>query len=171
MKKKFTLLLLPLALIACDEPSADTTKEPTAKTAPNAEKVEPLADSTKATEPIATNEPSMDKNQSVLSKEPTKEEKELVYNFCYALQATAECDNLSMRLDTEAKIQEKVQVSEIRSSDSAFGDICTQGISDALKDKNICKVAWEKYGCAGSVTPRLLQENPFNNPNAVVCQF
>lgn len=30
--KKFTLLLLPLALIACGEPSADTAKEPTTNT-------------------------------------------------------------------------------------------------------------------------------------------
>ncbi|STY93087.1 hypothetical protein [Moraxella bovis] len=43
--KKFTLLLLPLALIACGEPSTDTTKEPTT-TAPSVEKAESSANST-----------------------------------------------------------------------------------------------------------------------------
>ncbi|STZ63816.1 Uncharacterised protein [Moraxella lacunata] len=40
--KKFTLLLLPLALIACGEPSTDTAKEPTTTT-PSVEKAEPSA--------------------------------------------------------------------------------------------------------------------------------
>lgn len=40
--KKFTPLLLPLALIACGEPSTDTTKEPTT-TAPSVEKAESSA--------------------------------------------------------------------------------------------------------------------------------
>lgn len=160
--KKLTSLLLPLALIACGEPSTDTTKEPVA---PSIEATTPAA------EQATINEPSKDENQLISPQEPTKEDKELVYNFCYALQATAECDNLSMRLDTESKVQEKVQASDIRSSDSAFGDTCTQGISDAVKDKNVCAVAWEKYGCAGSVTPRLLQESPFGNKNAVLCKF
>lgn len=104
-------------------------------------------------------------------KEPTKEQKELVYNFCYALQATGECKNLIMRLDTEPKIQKQLQVQDIRSPNSIFGDTCTQGIADAVKDKNVCVVAWEKYGCTGSVTPRLLQESPFGNKNAILCEF
>ncbi|AKG11472.1 hypothetical protein [Moraxella bovoculi] len=41
--KKFTLLLLPLALIACGEPSTDTTKEPTA---PSVETATPAAEPT-----------------------------------------------------------------------------------------------------------------------------
>lgn len=40
--KKFTLLLLPLALIACGEPSTDTTKEPTA---PSVETTTPATES------------------------------------------------------------------------------------------------------------------------------
>ncbi|WP_432480775.1 hypothetical protein [Moraxella sp. ZY200743] len=43
--KKFILLLLPLALIACSEPSTDTAKEPTTTT-PSVEKAESSANST-----------------------------------------------------------------------------------------------------------------------------
>lgn len=43
--KKFTLLLLPLALIACGEPTSETAKEPTT-TAPSVEKAESSANST-----------------------------------------------------------------------------------------------------------------------------
>lgn len=151
--KKFTLLLLPLALLACGESTSNTTREPIAQSV-----------EAKSSDQPATTQP-------IRTQELTKDEKELVYNFCYALQATGQCKNLIMRLDTEPKIQKQLQVEDIRSPNSVFGDTCTQGITDAAQDKNACAVAWEKYSCAGSVTPRLIQESPFGSKNAILCEF
>lgn len=159
-------ILLPKELL----PQTNNTNEPTVAQIPLTQSEHNKDDTDTNKQPTIqiTDNVSQAKSEP---KEPTKEQKELVYNFCYALQATGQCKNLIMRLDTEPKIQKQLQVEDIRSPNSVFGNTCMQGITDAVKDKNVCVVAWEKYGCAGSVTPRLLQESPFGNKNAVLCEF
>ena len=98
----------------------------------------------------------------------TKEE--VAENFCYALQASAQCDNLSMRLDTEEKVNASIGVN-IRSPNSPLKDNCNYGLAKAIDDKHLCKNAWDKFGCDGTEMPNLIQENPFGNKNGKMCVF
>ena len=100
------------------------------------------------------------------------EKSELVSDFCYALQAAMECDDLKMRLDTEGKVEKQVG-GKIRGPKSPYNNACMAGLLKAFEDENngLCSIAWKKYGCSGSKVSRLIQENPFKIRNGVFCEY
>lgn len=101
-----------------------------------------------------------------------KEPEELVRKFCYALQASTLCENLSMRLDTEAKFEKQVG-GRFQGPDTPYSTECTVGLGRALEDEHngLCNKAWKKYGCDGKDIPGLLQNNPFRNRNGILCEY
>ena len=96
----------------------------------------------------------------------------LVFGFCYALQAAMVCDDISIRIDTEQKIERKAG-GEIRGPASPYNKFCMGGLDAAFKDENIadgnkklCKKAWEFYGCSGTKIPKLLYQR-----NGAYCKY
>ncbi|EXI62388.1 hypothetical protein MHD_10170 [Mannheimia granulomatis] len=94
----------------------------------------------------------------------------LAENFCYAVQASGNCPDLNMRLDTEAKV-EGIVGKKIREPNSPYADSCMKGLNKANNDKKLCENAWEKFGCTGTETAKLLQTNPFTNKTGAKCTF
>lgn len=102
-----------------------------------------------------------------------KEEAEkMVFSYCYALQASALCDGLQVRLDTEDKV-EKIVGGKFRDPNATHNNICMEAIIKANADegKGVCKIAWEKYGCYGNEIPKLIQQSAFTVENAATCPF
>ncbi|VAW48153.1 hypothetical protein MNBD_GAMMA03-905, partial [hydrothermal vent metagenome] len=101
---------------------------------------------------------------------PTKKQKSLVKNYCYAQQAALLCDYLQMRVDTQEKIENQIGA---KINDTKYNKICLQGISEAFDDENkgLCSKLWKQYGCNGNNIPRLIQENPFKKSNANLCEY
>ncbi|MBM7423853.1 hypothetical protein [Spongiibacter marinus] len=100
------------------------------------------------------------------------ENADLVENFCYALQAMALCDGISMRVDTEKKLEAKVG-GPLRGRDSKYNGVCMAGISNAFDDeqKGLCEKAWNQFGCFGSVEPKLLQKSSYGRSDHVLCEY
>lgn len=82
---------------------------------------------------------------------------ELVSDFCYALQASAICQDLNMRLDTEDKVESLVG-GKFRAPDTPYTYVCMTAITRADSDesKGLCRLAWQQYGCQGTKMPSLL---------------
>lgn len=101
-----------------------------------------------------------------------KNSEKLVFSYCYALQASALCDGLQVRLDTEEKI-EKMVGGKFRGPDGTHNKICMEAIMKANNDegKGVCRIAWDKYGCFGNETPKLIQQSAFTVENAATCPF
>ena len=101
-----------------------------------------------------------------------KEPEELVQEFCYAMQASFLCDNLSVRVGTREKIKKQVGGAFQKPGDP-YAKECKAGLNKAFDDENkgLCEIAWEKYGCYGKNIPRMLQENPFVNKNGIFCKY
>lgn len=101
-----------------------------------------------------------------------KDANELVFAYCYALQASALCKGLQMRLDTESKI-EQIVGGKFRGPEGSHNQICMQAImkADADEKNGVCRTAWDKYGCFGSERPRLLQQSLSMGANAATCPF
>ena len=97
-----------------------------------------------------------------------KDESELVFGFCYALQASMICKDLKMRIDTERKIEKQVG-KKIRGPKSPYNDDCMAGLNEAFEDENkgLCKNAWKKYGCEGTEVPKLL----FKTDGSIYCVY
>lgn len=156
--KLMTLAAAMLALAACGGN-------------PNAQTEQPVPDSAS----VSMMEPE-NKQEAAAASEPlpmptvSDEHRELAANFCYALQASAQCEGLTMRLDTEQKLAERLGM-PIRDSGSPLNDDCTKGLMKANEDKNLCRNAWRNFGCNGAVTAKLLQESPFGNNQAQLCQY
>lgn len=95
-----------------------------------------------------------------------------VMAFCYALQATKVCDNLSMRFDTESKLVAEVGA-PIQGPKSPYLRACQRGLLRAKDDeqKGLCEKAWSAYGCLGRQLPRLIQEDPLRNRRAQLCVY
>jgi hypothetical protein len=94
--------------------------------------------------------------------EDKSDNEKLVFDFCYALQASMVCKNLKMRIDTERKIERKVGA-KIRGPVSPYNDACSAGLEAEFADENfedgnkrLCKKAWALYGCNGTKVPKLL---------------
>lgn len=106
------------------------------------------------------------------SRAAAEDSRTLVKDFCYALQAQATCQNLNMRAGTEAKV-EKMVGGKLRGPGSIFDKDCLSGLRQANDEqsKGLCLLAWQRYGCAGSIRPRLLQENPFRSKSPVLCAY
>jgi len=90
------------------------------------------------------------------------DKEELVFDFCYALQASMVCKDLKMRIDTERKIEKKVG-SKMRGPAAPYGNACHAGLDAEFADENfengnikLCKKAWALYGCKGAKVPKLL---------------
>jgi len=94
----------------------------------------------------------------------------LVKSFGYALQASLLCDNLSMRVDTESKVKEKIGTD---TAQSIYKEDYLFGVNSALADEkgNLCKEAWLHFGCNGDVEANLLQESPFKVQNPKLCKY
>ena len=90
----------------------------------------------------------------------SKEEALLSESFCYSLQASLECDNLYMKINTEKTIIKNIG-EKIRGQDSPYNDSCLKGLLQAESDlkKGLCKKAWENFGCNGKKIPTLLQKS------------
>ena len=116
------------------------------------------------------------KNPSTATPHPQKlnekDTEKLVSSYCYALQASAICKGLQMRLDTESKI-EKMVGGKFRGPDGSHNQICFQAIMEADADEKngVCRIAWEKYGCFGNDIPKLLQQSSSMGSNALTCPF
>ncbi|ETX03637.1 MAG: hypothetical protein ETSY1_46600 (plasmid) [Candidatus Entotheonella factor] len=89
----------------------------------------------------------------------TEQKKELVTDFCYALQASGSCPDLNIRLDTEDKVEALVG-DKVRGGGSPYSDVCMEGIIQATQDESrgLCQLAWQQYGCWGSKMPTLLYQ-------------
>lgn len=96
----------------------------------------------------------------------------MVSKFCYALQASMLCDNLHIRIDTEGKINALVGES-FRGPGSIYNSDCMEGLVLAMEDESdgLCVKAWNEYGCFGTDTPRLIQENPFRKGSVTLCEY
>ena len=81
-------------------------------------------------------------------------------SFCYALQASFECDDLFMRIDTEKTIVKKIGKA-IRGQDSQYNSNCLNGLSqvDIDLENGLCEKAWRNFGCNGKKIPGLLQKS------------
>ncbi|MDP8172587.1 hypothetical protein QJU89_05910 [Pasteurella skyensis] len=99
-----------------------------------------------------------------------QDNQKLAENFCYALQASGNCNELNMRLDTERKVNALLD-EPVRKPNGKYSDSCWKGLKKANNDKNLCTNAWEKFGCYGTETARLLQTNPFTNKTGAKCSF
>lgn len=99
-----------------------------------------------------------------------KANEKLAENFGYAMQASGNCGDLNMRLDTAGKV-EKLLGEDPTSKDSQYNEFYSKGLIKANKDKNLCANAWKKFGCQGTETARLLQTNPFTNKTGAKCTF
>jgi hypothetical protein len=114
-------------------------------------------------------------------KDPAKSE--LAYQFCYALEASSRCDNVSMRLDTPVKFQEQIG-GDFRGLNTLYGRDCMEGIQAALTllepegaseeidaaERQHCPTFEADYGCYGTKIPGLLQSN-VSNPNGDFCEY
>jgi hypothetical protein len=102
------------------------------------------------------------------------ENETLVQNFCYALQAAGECEELQMRVDTERVIERRVG-SKLRGVNSVYNEDCWAGLTRAFKEvdegNDICSRAWREFGCHGKKEPRLIQQNSRLRPNGVFCRY
>ena len=87
----------------------------------------------------------------------------------YYLSASDLCDNLSMRVDTEEKLEKKLGIKDVREPMQSYYN----GTQRAIKNEHngLCRDIWEKYGCYGSEIPRLIQESLFRVKNPVLCEF
>ena len=102
---------------------------------------------------------------------PTAENSKIAENFCYAVHASGNCPELSMRLDTREKVETMVG-SELGTPQSLYAEACMTGLSKATEDKQLCRNAWARFGCGGSVMPNLLQQNPSDKTQQpVLCKF
>lgn len=113
-------------------------------------------------------EPSTQKSKPVSHD---KNHGTLVKSFGYALQASLLCDNLSMRLDTEDKIKEKINAN---TREGVYGEDYMFGFTTAITDDKkgvVCKEAWLHFGCNGDIEANLLQENPFKLQNPTLCKY
>lgn len=105
----------------------------------------------------------------VWGQEPTQRAEE----YCYALQASLLCDELKMRVDTQAKVEEKAG-GLIRGPESAFKDGCMTGLMNAYADQDegeLCQNAWRKFGCDGTAESSLIQQNPRAFRFPVLCEY
>lgn|SRR5262249_37094244 len=101
-----------------------------------------------------------------------KDAEKLVFSYCYALQASALCDGLQVRLDTEEKI-ENIVGGKFRGPQGSHNETCLEAVTKANddEDKGVCRIAWDKYGCFGNDTPKLIQQSAFTIENAATCPF
>lgn len=149
MKTTACLTAIILLLAACGE--TDTAAETT------------LA----ASSPAQTS----DEHVTAASVVPTAENSKIAENFCYAVHASGNCPELSMRLDTREKVEAMVG-SELGTPQSLYAEACMTGLSKATEDKQLCRNAWARFGCGGSIMPNLLQQNPSDKTQQpVLCKF
>lgn len=94
----------------------------------------------------------------------------LAENFGYALQASGNCPELNMRLDTAGKVA-NVLGEDPSDKNSKYNESYFNGLMKANEDKKLCTNAWKKFGCQGTETARLLQTNPFTNKTGEKCAF
>lgn len=150
MKTTACLAAVILLLAACGE--TDTAAETTSA----------------ASSPAQTSDENVTAASSVV---PTAENSKIAENFCYAVHASGNCPELSMRLDTREKVEAMVG-SELGTPQSLYAEACMTGLSKATEDKQLCRNAWARFGCGGSVMPNLLQQNPSDKTQQpVLCKF
>ena len=85
---------------------------------------------------------------------PPAEAADLIFGFCYALDASGNCSDLSVRLDTEGMVRDMVG-QDFRAARHAA---CLEGLGRAFSDREqgvLCQNAWAHYGCSGSRTAGL----------------
>lgn len=100
----------------------------------------------------------------------TSSNKKLVQDFCYSLQASGQCNNLSMRFGTEDEI-DKIVGTQVRGPNSPYNQECLLGIQKAIQDdKKSCKKAWDDFGCFGKKRTGLVQSNA-SDKNGSFCKF
>ena len=151
MKTTACLAAVILLLTACDE--TDTAAETT-----------PVASA-----PMQASDAHL--TPAAVSVVPTAENSKIAENFCYAVHASGNCPELSMRLDTREKVETMVG-SELGTPQSLYAEACMTGLSKATEDKQLCRNAWARFGCGGSVMPNLLQQNPSDKTQQpVLCKF
>lgn len=151
MKTTACLAAVVLLLAACGE--TDTAAETTSA----------------VSAPVQTSDVHL--TPAAASVVPTAENSKIAENFCYAVHASGNCPELSMRLDTREKVEAMVG-SELGTPQSLYAEACMTGLSKATEDKQLCRNAWARFGCGGGEMPNLLQQNPSDKTQQpVLCKF
>jgi len=122
----------------------------------------------------ATKEPVKAIKKKAQEVKITPQNKTLVFNAGYALQAGLICNKLMYRMDTTERVSLKVGVENIR--EGIYKETFYKGVEKALKDDSInkekmCNKAWKLFGCNGSREKRLLSEsfNYYDDPQ--ICPY
>lgn len=170
MKTKALGLVLSLVLTACggDDPQQQSSAAASAAAPPTASNTSLSIENQKMT-PEA--QESASDATSVSTPLPTAENSVIATNFCYAVHAVGNCEGLIMRMDTRDKVEEIIGDPHLGTPQSLYTDACLDGLIKAQEDKNLCRNAWENFGCGGKKTPNLIQQSPFSNSNPILCQF
>lgn len=97
--------------------------------------------------------------------------KELVRNFCDALQASGVCDDLSMRLDTRKKV-ETIVGGKVGGPGGVHHSDCVAAMFawDGENEAAYCRRARKRYDCRGAVERGLLQD-AITNEKGVFCEY
>lgn len=99
-----------------------------------------------------------------------KENHKLAEAFGYAMQASGNCPELNMRLDTSDKIT-KIVGEDPTDKASKYNESYFNGLMKANDDKKLCANAWKRFGCQGKEVAKLLQTSPFTNKTGEKCTF
>jgi len=86
--------------------------------------------------------------------------------FGYALQAMGSCDDYTVHMQTESKLEREYGV-PLRGRNSEFRAVHMEGVmrfvdeESELGNEKACQNAWKRVGPSGSEYPGLLMDNPF----------
>lgn len=120
---------------------------------------------------MAASLPIHTETASVPVFEPSKENKQIAENFCYAVHAVGNCNDLIMRMDTQEKVENMINDANLGTPKSPYSDACLSGLVQAQEDKNLCSNAWKRFGCGGNTMPNLIQQSSSSNANPILCKF
>ncbi|WP_048707408.1 hypothetical protein [Microvirga massiliensis] len=85
-----------------------------------------------------------------------KEWRTITHDFCTADQAGSACPELSMRLDTEQKVEQKFGYKVRGERGTEVFGVCMRALMDFKGSEADCNKAWADYGCQGQKHARLL---------------
>lgn len=169
MKKLSGLYLAVCLLAACGGNADHTVGQPSPASGEMAKPASAASASSTDNQASAALPASDAATQSVL--EPTKEQNQMAENYCYAVHAVGNCEGLVMRMDTSDKIEQMLGDPDLGGPQSPYSDACLSGLVKAQEDKQLCRNAWQDFGCGGKKTANLIQESPFGKTDPVLCTF
>lgn len=99
-----------------------------------------------------------------------QEAEDLIYGFCYVMNAQGSCNNVRVIWGAEKRIEAKVggPFRERGNHHQACKDGAFQSVEDEERG-GYCETAWEHYGCFGTKTAGFLQLAPTAVSEGVYC--